>query len=174
MPELVQTKTKLVFKDACNPKLLAQELETNPEITVASLFGIAERLTTRTMPTGEFYEGLSGEFEIRRERPLETKDSDGNTVNVSVIRSTVLFMPSSFHDAIAKRLKAEGAATVQFSANVIVKRDGNPQGFTWALNYVSEPDAADPLAALRQKHVANLAQIAAPQRARALPQPKAE
>lgn len=157
MAEMVMQKTKLVFKDAGDVKTaLAALTDDNPSMVLGDLFGVAESTVTRSMPTGDVFEGVCGSFEIARRAPLTVKGKDGAADStVSILASRVLFMPSNVHDAFVPALKT---GAVEFSAHIVMRRDASAKGgYSLAMEYVHGPVGADPLALARQRHAAALA-----------------
>lgn len=131
------TKTKISLS-TFEPKKNLKDIDAGP-VHLGILIGRVSRKTTREMPNGETFEGLGGQF-----RAVIGDPKAGNSV-----ASGMCYMPEAFMIPILDALKEAGdGATIDFAYKVAIVKDGNPQGYTWALTDMVPAKAVDPLDAL--------------------------
>ena len=139
----VAIKSKVVpGKDLGNPKAVTMLPEGQNRMTMGILMGRATNIISRTMPTGEIYEGLSGSFEATP----ENKD-------LPITRSGICYLPAGFFELVKDPLltaqKENADATLDFVFKVEAVKAGNPAGYEWAYTPLMAQTTADPLAHLR-------------------------
>lgn len=147
----ITIKSKIVpGKDLGNPSAVKSLPEGQNRLVLGIVFGEVTKLVTRTMPTGQIYEGFGGTFEAL---PADNK--------LPPTRSGVLYLPDGFAELIRdpfKKMQEESKSDdndgtdvrLQFGFEVAAVKDGNPQGYSWQYIPLGEPAKADPLATLRQ------------------------
>ena len=139
----VSIKSKLVpGKDLGNPSNVKNLKDGETRLLMGTVIGEVSRMVTRTMPTGEVYEGFGGTFEAIPADP-----------NLPTVRSGVLYLPGGFFELIANPFKemsaSDDTARLQFGFEVYAVKDSNPQGYAWQYVPLGEPGKSDPLAAIR-------------------------
>jgi hypothetical protein len=137
-------KSKIVpGKDLGQPKAVTLLPDGQNRMLMGTVIGVVSKVITRTMPTGDVYEGLSGNFEAI---PTDPK--------LPTIRSGVLYLPDGFFELIADPLKtiqqADETATLTFGLEVYAVKAGNPQGYSWEYVQLGQPAKDDPLARVRE------------------------
>lgn len=168
----MEVKTKLVLKDAGDPKKARANMPDNVNrVKLGTVFGIAEDISERTGPDGTTkFRGLAGSFAIIS---AETEEET---------RSGLLYLPTEVQALIENQLFGEKekdgvksveriATNVKFAFDINVDRATNPQGYSWSFTPKVQPAAeTDPLAQFRNE----IAQLPAPDAAKKLEAPKGE
>lgn len=141
-------KSKLVGKDIGNPKGATMLPNLGDRYLLGTLFGVASRITTRTMPNGDTFEGLGGTFEGI---PADS--------NIAVVRSGVLYLPTGVFETIASEVEKEVTGTdgkvtretqdVRFGFKVYTEKATNAAGYSWAFEPLVAAGKADMLSSLR-------------------------
>lgn len=129
-------------KDLGNPKAVTLLPDGQNAVVMGMVLGHVEKIITRTMPTGEIYEGLSGFFEAQ---PVN--------VQLPIVQSGICYLPAGFFELVANPLKEaqkdKPGAALDFVFKVEAVKDGNPQGYSWRYTPLLAKASADPLSALR-------------------------
>lgn len=144
-------KTKVVLADLANPKRVSGAWPDNAPADhkelIGTIIGIASAVKTATAMgkdglTPQTFEGLSGTFEAI---PADAKKE--------TISSGVCYLPEAFQGPLIKALEAAEekgeSLNIRLAAEVYVAKATNPQGYTWMLRPIAQPEAHDPLASVR-------------------------
>lgn len=150
----VNLKSSVKIQDVVNAKkTVANWAEDVKKDVVGYIHGFTNSIVRRTAPDGsKTYEGMAGQFEVVPVDP-----------NEPAIQSGVCYLGDSFQPMITNLLKAQagpdgrGQVTgVSFAFEIILQRAANPQGYTWVLEPLTEPEGLDPLADTRKLMVQRL------------------
>lgn len=147
-------KSKVVAKDAGNPKKIVNLPENENQMLLGTVIGIADGIKISKAADGMTeHKGLKGQFEVTPADPA-----------ADIVRSGVAFLGESFQADIVKLLEDEnGPDSVSFGFEIYVVRATNAAGYSWAYRPLMAASEADPLAALRNQIIKPaVAQIAAP------------
>lgn len=159
-------RSKLALKDFGNPaafiaRVGPEEMAANKgKAVMGYLVGRAVDFVERTQPnTNEKFEGLAGDFCLMPVDP-----------NSEELESGVLFIPDSFHNLIASRLrelrKNDAAGAIEFTFEVSAITAKNPAGYSWnfqpAVEFAGKHPLESQLAQVKKLMDARPKQIAAP------------
>lgn len=134
------TKSKAVpIKDLGNPKSVT--IASSP-LLLGTVRGRAEKVISRTMPTGDAYEGLSGFFEC-----------EPHDATADIVRSDTCYLPAEIFKQIANPLrdaqKTNEKAMFDFVISVGAVFSTNEAGYEWQFTPVMAHVVTDPIAHLR-------------------------
>lgn len=131
-------KNKVVLKDVGNPKAVTMLPDGQTKLLLGTIIGIASGTVERKAADGlTTFTGLKGSFEA------VPANADNDTV-----QGGVCFLPESFQGPIEDML-ADDADSVKFAFEVYAVKADNPQGYSWAMQPLTEAAQNDPLAELR-------------------------
>lgn len=138
----IVVKSKVVAKDAGNPKKIVNLPEGENQMLLGTVIGIADGIKISKAADGMTeHKGLKGQFEVT---PADA--------TLDVVRSGVAFLGESFQADIVKLLEAEdGPDSVSFGFEIYVVKATNAAGYSWAYRPLMAASEADPLAALRNQ-----------------------
>ena len=126
--------------------------ETKKEV-VGYIHGFCNAIVKRTAPDGsKTFEVMGGQFEVVPADPQEP-----------CLRSGICYLGDSFQPMVTDILKAQagpdgkGQVTgVSFAFEIVLMRASNPQGYTWVLEPMTQPEGLDPLEDTRKLLAARL------------------
>lgn len=159
------SKTKLVQSDLANPKAIAGAWAMKDNTPEAIPMGHAEVVGTIVgnvsgvkVRAGKAKDGVTNEYSLALEGSFEGMPTDTKR---DTITSGILYLSEAFMSPIIAQfgsfdfVKEEWTdapnrpRAISIVTEVLLIRDKNVHGYTWALRPVQQPDAVDPLAALK-------------------------
>jgi len=153
-----EAKSQAKIQDVCDARKVIAGLDAGvSSLIVGFVIGHAIDFIQRAIPGSDDPAiGLAGRFELI---PALSDEAKGGKTFIT--SSGNLFLPPTFFEPLDKALRAvlypEAAkpdkkvrgGSIQFAAEIHLARAENREGFVWALNFLKNPDAVDPLEALR-------------------------
>ena len=153
---------KITAKTAgVNPKALLGKPETQTEMSLCTIYGIASGVKEKEF-NGKMFYPLIGLFQAV------------NSETGAITRSGVLYLPEGIHENYEQAArKLEGEAEVRFAIELVAFRASNPQGYSYKAKDLAPVIVDDPLTAFT-KSISNGHQAALPIPAAETPTPKPE
>ena len=137
-PNIIQ-KAKVTHHAWADPKPIP---EGQTRKLIGTVVGRSIGIKHGTMPNGDPFKGLRGQFEA----------TNADTGEITV--AGVCFLPSGFHDLVLAKYEnlpeGERDPVVEFAYRVFSVRAPNAHGFSYAFEPVLKPETADDLAHLRE------------------------
>lgn len=144
---------KLVVKSLGNPRVAASfsddDKKAGKRHLLGTIMGTASRIKNKVDAKGEVFEAIVGDFEGTK--------ADGN-----VVKSGLLYLPSGIHEMLADPLKEDDAKPIDFAMRIFTVPADNPIGYSYLVEPVLPPSAADPLAHIREAMGKQIALLDAP------------
>lgn len=148
---------KLSIKTVCGRPEFEKGSEDGTEVKLMQIFGQATGTKGGTSTYGD-WECLLGNFEATN---METGET---------YRAAQLFMPDVAHEPIAQAVKLTDNGSVDFAVEIVALKDSESSvGYVYSMKPLIQAAESDPLTALREKA---MKQLAAPAKADEAPADK--